>query len=223
MSVGTKLAAYRYEIHRLHERSDDLCVAVSALLRYVARRNAAHAEDACSNVGTGPCPSCASYVEEIVRLKAGTDSADQGADQALKWAAQALNERDGEVRGLKAEMAEKDDAIEWLRAEVDKIKQDLEKRRGRLKRYENATTSGRHGYNEERAVIRAEELKKFAEENGIEIVENRKIGPPEGHEGVHHEMHVEKTVHHEMRVPPPWVQQQTPEAAARDIQTNTRF
>ena len=95
--MGTKLASYRCEIRRLHGRSDDLCVAVSALLRYIARRNAAHAEDACSNAGTGPCPRCASYVEEIVRLKADADSADQGVDQALKWAAQALNERDGEV------------------------------------------------------------------------------------------------------------------------------
>ena len=50
---------------------------------------------------------------------------DQGVDQALKWAAHALNERGRDIRGLKAEMAEKDDAIGWLRAEVDKIKQEL--------------------------------------------------------------------------------------------------
>ena len=35
MPTRTKTAAYRYEIRRLHGRSDDLCVAVSALLRHI--------------------------------------------------------------------------------------------------------------------------------------------------------------------------------------------
>ena len=31
--MGTRLAAYRNEIARLHTQGDDLCVAVSALVR----------------------------------------------------------------------------------------------------------------------------------------------------------------------------------------------
>ena len=30
-------------------------------------------------------------------------------------------------------------------------------------------------------------------------MDNHKIGPPEGHEGVHHQMHVEKTIVHKMK------------------------
>ena len=51
--MGTQLAAYRNEIRRLHEQSDDLCVAVSALLRQIARIKAAHAEEMGSRTNLG--------------------------------------------------------------------------------------------------------------------------------------------------------------------------
>ena len=137
-------------------------------------------------------------------MMAGTGTAPQDiADgphdgRALKWAMETIAERDEEVRELRLTISQKDEAIEWLTAELDKTKKELKGRTRHLKRYENSTTPGKHGYNEARALLHAEELKRFAEENGIEVVEDHKIGPPEGHDGVHHQMHVEKTVEHKM-------------------------
>ena len=169
--MGTRLAAYRNEIARLHTQGDDLCVAVSALLGHIARKNAAHAE-------------------ETVRIRAERGCA-------------ACRESDDEVRRklerTQAELAAKDEELVRTKSELAAARRELDRRDGRLKRYENSTTPGRHGYNEERAKTRAEEERMHAEENGTKIVENHKIGPPEGHEGAECDMKPVKTIHHEMK------------------------
>lgn len=43
--MKTRLAAYRNEIARLHLLSDGLCGTVSTMLRHIARKSTAHAEE----------------------------------------------------------------------------------------------------------------------------------------------------------------------------------
>ena len=73
------------------------------------------------------------------------------------------------MRVLQSTLSEKDGETGWLAAELGKAQNELKGRSRHLKRYENATTPGKHGCNEARALIRAGELKRFAEENGIEV------------------------------------------------------
>ena len=77
--------------------------------------------------------------------------------------------RRGGARTL-ANYIKKDGVIEWLTAELDKTKNEMKGRNRHLKRYENSTL-GKYGCNEAGAPIRAEGLKRFAEENGIKIVD----------------------------------------------------
>ena len=167
--MGTRLAAYCNEIAQLHMQSDDLCGTVSALLRHIARNNAAHAE----------------YIAKVERGCAACRGSDDEVRRTLE-------------RTL-AEMAAKDEELVRTQSELVAARRELDRRDGRLKRYENSTTPGKHGYNEERAKTRAEEQRMHAEENGTKIVENHKIGPPEGHEGAECDMKPVETIHHEVK------------------------
>ena len=123
----------------------------------------------------------ASHAEEIVRIKAELKCKCM-SDDAVR---QDLASTKEEMESTKEELAEANNEVKELA--------------GKLKRYENSTTPGRHGYNEERAKIRAEEAQLYAEENGMTIVENHKVGPPEGHKGAEWSMDIQKIEHHEMK------------------------
>lgn len=84
-----------------------------------------------------------------------------------------------------------------LRDEVARLQKELDGLDGRVRRYENATTPGRHGYNEARASVRAEEERMHAAEEGREVVENHTIGPPLGHAGQQSEIEPMRTKKHE--------------------------
>jgi len=84
-----------------------------------------------------------------------------------------------------------------LRDEVARLQKKLD---GRVRHYENATTPGRHGYNEARASVRAEEERMHAAEEGREVVENHTIGPPLGHAGQQSEIEPMRIVLYENHV-----------------------
>ena len=138
--MGSRLAAYRNEIARLHAENNELREIIRLLKQQIADMEAAHAE-------------------EMARLRAELAALSPEPDGAAPE----------EVRRLKAELAQ--------------VKKELEGRTGRLRRYENSTTPGRHGYGEDRARIHTEEQRMLAGETGDAIPENHKIGPPDGHPG----------------------------------------
>ena len=222
--MGTQLAAYRSEIRRLHEQSDDLCVAVSALLRYIARMKAAHAEEMCANAGTGGCPRCASYVETVARMMACTepspqDTADGSHDgRALKCAMGTIAERDEEVRGLWSTISKKDETIAWLTAELDKTKKEMKGRNRHLKRYEHSTTPGKHGYNETRTTRRgAKKIRRGERHRGCRKPQDRpargtRWGTPPDACGKDRRAQDGKV---------PGMRQEAPEEAPHDLQTHT--
>lgn len=157
--MGSKLAAYRNEIARLHAENDELREIIRLLKQQIADMGAAHAE-------------------EMARLRAELTALSPESDGAAPE----------EVRRLKAELAQ--------------VKKELEGRTGQLRRYENSTTPGRHGYNEDRARTHAEEQRMLAEETGDAIPENHKIGPPDGHPGARNQPRWNDVVeHHTERCP----------------------
>ena len=84
-----------------------------------------------------------------------------------------------------------------LRDEVARLRRDLAGQEGRVRRYENSTTPGMHGYNEERAKVRAAEERMLAAEEGRDVNENHTIGPPARHAGQQHGMEPVRTIKHE--------------------------
>ncbi len=77
-----------------------------------------------------------------------------------------------------------------------------------MRRYENATTPGRRGYNEARASVWAEEERMHAAEEGREVVENHTIGPPLGHAGQQSEIEPMCIVLYENHVVALWLDRQ---------------
>lgn len=137
--MGSRLAAYRNEIARLHAELDRRDETIRSLEGHIADMRATHAE-------------------EMVLLRA-------------------------QLAALSPKGGAAPEEMERLKAELAQVKKELEGRTGQLRRYENSTTPGRHGYNEDRTKTRAEEKKMLAEETGDTIPGSHKIGPPDGHTG----------------------------------------
>ena len=157
--MGSKLAAYRNEIARLHAENDELREIIRFLKGQIEDMRATHAE-------------------EMARLRAELAALSPESDGAAP------------------------EEVERLKSELAQVKKELEGRTGQLRRYENSTTPGRHGYNEDRAKTRAEEQRMLAEETGDAIPENHKIGPPDGHPGARNQPQWNDVVeHHTERCP----------------------
>lgn len=127
----------------------------------------------------------AAYRNEIARLHAANDELREIV-RSLKGQIEDMRTTHAEdMARLRVELAartpEPDGTgpgeMERLKAELAQVK-ELEGRTGQLRRYENYTTPGRHGYNEDRARTRAEEQKMLAEEPAMLFQKITRSGRP---------------------------------------------
>ena len=153
-----------------------------------------------------PGARLAPYRDEIARLFGEIDRRDatirELRDEVARvraWAAEEIARIRGEAGACALQSGVCAHAAEAVRLqdEVSRLNRKLAGQEGRVRRYENSTTPGMHGYNEERAAVRAAEERMLAAEEGRETDENHTIGPPPGHAGQRREVEPVRTIRHQ--------------------------